>query len=303
MCVFRRVLVWSFTLVPLGCGDVPSQPEHVWGVRGVRDGMLVRPRAAAISPDDRLFLVDFTARIQVFDLDGQYIGPTWTTPDFRLGRPSDLAINRDGHLIVSDSHYHCVRIYTTTGELLQTLGGKAGREPGEFGYISAAVQDHEGFYYIAEFDFCERITKLNTEGHVVKTWGTAGTQPGEFQRIRGLALGPDGLLYVADTMNHRIQVFTRDGDWVRSFGEFGSSPGQLKYPYKLAFGPQGDLYVVEYENHRVQKFTPEGRSLATWGKPGRRAGELHSPWSVVVDRRGRVHVIDTENHRVQRVKF
>jgi DNA-binding beta-propeller fold protein YncE len=300
-----RLVTAGFLLAALvaGCSGPSSKPDLVWGKRGVRDGMLVRPRAAAIGPGDRLYIVDYTARIQVFDLDGNYVGPTWTTPDYSNGRPSDLAFNRDGNLIVCDSHYHCIRRYTPEGEELRKFGGTPGHEPGQFGYISACVQDADGYYYASEFELNERITKMDAEGTVVKTWGKQGTGPGEFSRIRGLALGPDGLLYVSDTINHRIQVFTRDGEFVRMWGEYGDGPGQMKYPYKIAFGPKGDLYVVEYENHRVQKFTREGQSLGVWGVPGHDPGQLHSPWAVVVDRKGRVHVLDTDNNRVQRIAF
>jgi DNA-binding beta-propeller fold protein YncE len=286
-----------------GCSGPSSKPDLVWGKRGVNDGMFVRPRAAAIGPDDRLYIVDYTARIQVFDLDGNYVGPTWTTPDYRNGRPSSLSIGRDGNLIVCDSHYQCVRIYSPQGEELRKIGGTPGHEPGQFGYVSACVQDEDRYFYISEFDLNERITKMDADGKVVKTWGKQGSGEGEFSRIRGLALGPDKLLYVSDTINHRIQVFTRDGEFVRMFGEYGDGPGQLKYPYKISFGPNGDLYVVEYENHRVQKFSRDGQSLGTWGTPGRDPGQLHGPWDAVVDRKGRVHVLDTENHRVQRISF
>src|SRR5262245_60593308 len=85
-----------------GCGGAAEQPEAVWGRRGVQDGDFVRPRAVAIDAHDRLFVVDYTARIQVYDRDGNYLGPTWTTPDYRDGRPSGLSIARDGNLLVSD---------------------------------------------------------------------------------------------------------------------------------------------------------------------------------------------------------
>ncbi len=87
-------------LVLAGCGGPRAEPELVWGRRGVQNGDLVKPRAAAIDAQDRLYVVDFTARIQVFDRDGHYLGPTWTTPDYRNGRPSGLSIDRDGNLLV-----------------------------------------------------------------------------------------------------------------------------------------------------------------------------------------------------------
>jgi DNA-binding beta-propeller fold protein YncE len=289
--------------VVAGCDRPSEKPQIVWGRRGIQPGDIVRPRAIAIDRQDRLFLVDFTARIQAYDADGQYLGATWRTPDFRNGRPSGLSIDRDGHLIVSDSHYGCFRIYDAEGKELKVIGQAAESQPRQFDYICDVVQDAEGFYYVAEFGSRDRITKLDADGRTVKVWGERGTGPAQFSRIRALALGPDGLLYVADACNHRIQVFTRGGELVRIWGEPGTEPGKLAYPYDLAFGPNGELYVVEYENCRVQKFTADGQSLGVWGGPGRAPGQLHNPWALAVDSRGRVHVVDTENHRVQRIRF
>jgi DNA-binding beta-propeller fold protein YncE len=280
-------------------------PELVWGKRGVQPGELVKPRAIAIDNQDRLFLVDWTARLQVFDRDGNYLGVTWTPPDYRNGRPSGLSIDRDGNLLVSDSHYNCIRIYSAAGKLLKTIGGEAGTAPGQLGYVSDAVQDADGFYYIAEFGENQRISKFDAAGKFLMCWGGPGSEPGQFSRIRALVLGPDGLLYAADACNHRIQIFTRDGKLVRVWGTQGSAEGQLSYPYDLAFSPGRNpyLYVVEYGNNRVQKFTPEGVSLATWGGAGREPGRLANPWALAVDSKGCVHVVDSENDRVQRVRF
>jgi DNA-binding beta-propeller fold protein YncE len=280
-----------------GCGR-GERPDLVWGTRGVQDGEFVRPRAAVIDTADRLWVVDFTARVQAFDLDGKHLGVTFRTPDYRNGRPSGLGLTRDGELIVCDSHYHCVRVYDAAGTERRVLG-----EAGRLGYVSDAVQDGDGFFYLSEFGEHDRVTKLDAAGSVVAVWGGSGSGPGQFQRLRALALGPDGLLYCADACNHRIQVLTRVGEFVREFGGEGPEPGRIRYPYDLAFAPDGNLYVVEYGNQRVQKFTPEGQSLGCWGTPGGRPGQLNSPWALAVDRRGRVHIVDTENHRVQRVRW
>ncbi len=297
-----RCLLLLGGCILFGCNGPRTEPDLVWGRRGTRPGDLVKPRAAAVDAQGRLYLVDWTARIQAFDRDGNF-RTGWKTPDFRNGRPSGLSIDRDGNLVVSDSHYHCLRVYTPDGVELRVLGGKPGTEPGSLGYVSDAVQDEDGFFYVAEFGETQRITKLDADGHFVTCWGSAGVEPGQFARIRALALGPDKKVYVADACNHRIQVFTRDGKLVRWWGEAGTGPGQLYWPYDLAFGPKGDLYVVEYGNQRVQKFTAEGKSLGCWGGPGRQPGQLLCPWALTVDAQGAVHVIDSENHRVQRITF
>ena len=292
-------------LVLAGCGGRGQKPELVWGRRGVQGGDLVKPRAIAIDPHDHLYLVDWTARIQAFDRDGHFLQRVWTTPDYRNGRPSGLSVDADGNLVVSDSHYHCVRVYSPEGSLLRTIGGAAGTGEGEMSYISDAVRDREGNFYIAEFGDTQRISKFDAAGRFVQCWGAPGSEPGQFARIRALALGPEGYLYAADACNHRIQVFTTDGKLVRLWGQAGAQPGELSYPYDLAFspGPNPYLYVVEFGNHRVQKFTPDGQSLGCWGGSGREPGRLASPWALAVDSRGRVHVVDSENDRIQRIYF
>lgn len=297
----KRLLVICLLLA--GCSPGGPTPNLIWGRKGVRDGDVARPRAAVIDNEDRLWVVDFTARVQAFSLEGKHLGITFTTPDYRKGRPSGLSLGREGHLVVSDSHYHCFRVYNREGEELRRVSLPPGGSAGQLGYVSDVVQDQDGYWYVAEFGEAQRITKLTPEGKFLKCWGREGLEPGQFSRIRALALGPDGLLYAADACNHRVQVFTLDGELVRHFGGSGNEPGQMLYPYDLAFGPDGSLYVAEFGNHRVQKLTQEGEPQGMVGSPGRGPGQLHGPWALAVDRWGRVHVIDTENHRVQRFTF
>jgi DNA-binding beta-propeller fold protein YncE len=304
-----RVGLFFLILVPLTVVAISARrsansglPDRVWGGRGVLPGEFVRPRAATIAGDS-LFVVDFTARIQKYTLDGEHAGVTFTTPDFRNGRPSGLGVDRDGNLIVADSHYHCIRIYNHDGVELRSFGGTPGKEPGQFSYVSDCVQDEDGNYYLSEFGETDRITKLDSTGKFLTCWGSNGTQPGQFERVRALALGPDGLLYAVDACNHRVQVFDRTGKLVRILGGPGSELGQFAYPYDLAFDPSGFLYVVERGNCRVQKLTREGVPMSSWGRPGKKPGELADPWAIAIDRHGRIHVVDTENHRVQIIKM
>ncbi len=272
----------------------------VWGQQGISDGRLQKPRAIAIDAQDQLYIVDMTAHIQVFDTEGNVIRG-WYTPTHDNGRPTGISIGRDGRVLVPDTHYYRVLIYSPTGELLQTIGGTNGTGPGEFGFLTDVAEDDEGNYYISEYGEHDRIQKFTHDGKFIKQWGGHGVEAGEFIRPQSIAFDEQQRLWVADACNHRLQVFDTEGKFLFQWGQEGQEPGKLQYPYSLIFDPEGNLYICEYGNHRVQKFTRDGLSLGCWGTHGRGAGQMHNPWALVQDSRRRIHILDSSNHRVQQI--
>ncbi len=288
----------------VGSAAQVAEPEAVWGRRGLSPGRFATPRAIAIDAQDRLYIVDKSARIQVFTREGKLLAH-WRTPEWENGKPTGLGIGLDGTVMVADTHYFRVLFYTPQGKLLpeRTLGGVQGRGPGQFDLVTDVVQDADGYIYVAQYGDNDRIQKFTAEGKFVLQWGGHGSAPGQFRRPQSLVFDARGRLWVADACNHRLQVFSRNGRLLKVLGGEGSGLGQFRFPYDLAFDPQGNLYVVEFGNHRVQKFSPEGKPLATWGTHGRGPGQLHNPWAIVCDSQGVLHVLDTYNNRVQRVRF
>jgi len=301
----------SCLLLLCGCTNSPQAEgtaDLIWGKAGITDGRLQKPRAIAIDGQDQLYIIDMTARIQVFDVDGKYLRG-WKTPVSKNGRPSGLSIDRVGRLLVADTHYYRMLVYETSdGAPVEeaTIGGTLGRAPGEFGFVTDVVVDSQGNYYIGEYGDFDRIQKFSHDGKFLLQWGSHGSEPGQFRRPQNLQFQVvDGQeqIWVVDACNHRVQVFDTGGKLLQHWGEEGSDVGQLYYPYDLAFDGQGHIYVCEYGNHRVQKFALDGKPVASWGRQGRGPGELHNPWALAIDSQGRVHVLDSNNHRVQRAVF
>lgn len=286
-----------------GCGEAgPSSGklDVIWGRRGVSDGRMQKPRAIAIDDQERIYIVDMTARIQVFNTEGEFIR-SWQTPVHTNGRPTGLAIDRRGNVVVSDTHYYQVLIYSPEGELKEWIGGQQGPELGQFGWVTDCVEDSQGNRYVSEYGEYDRIQKIAPDKTFLKQWGGHGSAPGEFIRPQGMSFDEQDRLWVVDACNHRIQVFDTEGNLIQVWGESGSEPGQLYYPYDMVHDDQQNVYICEYGNHRVQKFTRDGKSLGVWGHEGRGPGELFNPWGLVRDKQGRIYVLDTNNHRVQRV--
>ena len=279
--------------------------EAIWGRRGIGQGRLQRPRAIVIDEQDRLYLVDITGRIQVFDRNGNLMH-YWRTPSIERGRPVGLGLTSAGDVLVADTHYHRLLVYSRQGELLteRTLGGTEGHAPGEFEFVTDAIESPQGFLFVGEYGRNDRIQKFTSDGEFVLEWGGHGGGPGQFRRPQSLKLAPDGFLWIADACNHRIQIYDireNEPKLVRMWGTPGRSLGQLQFPYDLAFDRQGYVFVCEFGNQRIQKFTLEGEPLVCWGSPGRGPGQLSRPWGVACDSKDRLHVLDTYNHRVQRL--
>src|SRR3954449_4811283 len=111
----------SVAILSSGCisprGPQSGRLEKVWGLAGSTPGRLFRPRAVAIDKDDLLYIVDMTPQIQVFTGDGVFVRG-WQTPQYDRGRPSGLSFDNAGNLLVCDTHYFRVLVYTPLGELL-----------------------------------------------------------------------------------------------------------------------------------------------------------------------------------------
>ncbi len=280
--------------------------ELIWGKRGLGPGFFQKPRAMAIDAEDRLYIVDMTARIQVFTRDGEYLH-SWQTPENKNGRPTGLSFDREGNLCVADTHYFRMLVYRPEdGTLLEdrTIGGESGSTPGRFNFVTDVAQDRAGNYYIAEYGEFDRIQKFTREGKFLLQWGGHGKELGQFVRPQSMQLDAEDRLWVADSCNHRVQVFdTSSGEakLVKSWGQEGSGLGLLNYPYGLTLDDADHVVLCEFGNHRVQKFTQEGELVGWWGSNGHREGELCQPWTAQLDSRGRLHVLDSYNHRVQRI--
>src|SRR5436305_13707748 len=117
-------------------GPQVGRLEKVWGRAGSSPGRLFRPRAIAIDQSDLLYIVDMTPQIQVFTADGELVR-SWQPPKFDTGKPSGLAFDNAGNLLVADTHNYRILVYTPDGKLLedQTFGGVCGNADGEFQFV------------------------------------------------------------------------------------------------------------------------------------------------------------------------
>jgi DNA-binding beta-propeller fold protein YncE len=282
---------------PAGPGDAP--PVAVWGRAGSGDGQFTKPRAVAADGRGHVYVVDMTGRIQQFAEDGRFL-LSWRTPSVERGRPTDIECDREGNVVVADTHYQRIRVYTPEGRELRAWGDE-GTGPGQFIYPCGIAVDRDGFIYISEFGGNDRIHKFTPDGREVAILGSRGDGPGQFNRPQDLAVDADGTIYVADACNHRVQVLGPDGAFRRAWS--GEGNRALRYPYDVHLEPGGTVLVCEFGANRLQRFSRDGTSLGVWGGPGLAPGRFNEPWDAALGPGGLIYVADALNHRIQLIRF
>ena len=180
---------------------------------------------------------------------------------------------------------------------------------GAFTWPVAIAVDGDGRVYCAD-EHENTITSFDSDSVVTypamgpgpddrEAWGVKGTADGQLDGPSGLAFDANDDLYVADSLNNRVQKFSKGGDFLLAFGGHGTGEGEFNRPWGITVDGDGQVYVVDWGNHRVQKFSADGEYLMSYGGPGDGSGALSNPAGVAVDGDGDVYVTDWGNRRVQ----
>lgn len=125
-------------------------------------------------------------------------------------------------------------------------------------------------------------------------FGSSGTGDGQFTAPWGVAVTADKI-YVADSLNHRIQVFSRTGQFISQWGSQGSGNGQFETPTNIRIGSDGNIYVVDIGNNRIQVFDGNGTFLSEKSSFTDSDGNqytFNAPRDLAFDSSGNVYVVD-----------
>jgi len=284
---------------------------------GLSAGSLLLPQGLAldgvrVGPPARLFIADSgNRRVLMYNdpltadtsADRVFGQPGFTSntanhggvSESSLGLPSGVAIDSAGTLYIADSDNHRVLAYYNPAGPDAAQAVKADRVFGQPDFSANLVNN-------------------------------GGPGPASLYAPQGVAVDRLGSLYIADTMNHRVLVYTAPitdtrADLVIGQSTFSAtlanqggapSAGSLYYPFSLAVDNAGTLYVADYGNHRILAYTAPltsdtqadfvfGQPGFTTGAPnqaGLNADGLYSPIRLSLDRSGSLYVADMNNSRV-----
>jgi DNA-binding beta-propeller fold protein YncE len=280
----------------------------VWktGSRGPRaPGRFENPRDVAFL-NGKVYVADTGYnRVQVLDAGTGDPLDVWST---RFGSIMGISAGVDGTgadvILVTENTAHKVRVFTTDGTLIRSIGDGPGSGAGQLNQPRDAATDADGNVYVADYKN-SRVAVFGPGGRWIGAWGVNGTGPGQFKRPYGIDLDGDGDVYVADSNNyiHRFDwnATLEQATFVRAYGSPGEGAGRFSMLRRVAVGSGSipKVYGADLWTYKVEVFGAGGAHLQTIGGQPPATGAFNEPYGIAVDG-SRVFVVDMVNQRVQR---
>lgn len=235
--------------------------------------------------------------IVVYDREGRRLD-SWGEEYLKV--PHSIWISPSDEIFFTDTWDHVVRKYSTSGELLMTLGmpGMPGMPGGPFNMPTSVVQANNGELYVSDGYRQSRIHRFTSDGELTLSWGSGdlndyeraihsstakpGTGPGEFNLPHSVNVGADGRVYVMDRSNLRIQVFDSEGNYLDQWNDVPS-------PNQATIDRDNMMHVATAAG--VQVWTVDGELLGIWGEKGDRPDQFSgAPHGIWIDSNGDVYV-------------
>ena len=225
-------------------------------------------------------------------------------------KPSDVAVDSSGNLLIADFGNTTVRKMTPLG-VVTTIAGAANEQ----GYVDATgtnarftrlhsiAVDTSGNVFVADG---ESIRRIAVNGSVTTLAGqqlVAGYVDGAGATARfdigngELAVAPNGDVYLGDCKNHVVRRITPGGAVSTHTGvphQAGSTDGPIatatfNCPAAIGFDDQADMYVSDYGNNTIRKIAA--------GQVSTLAGGFQSIGDIAVSEDGIVSVADSRRIR------
>jgi DNA-binding beta-propeller fold protein YncE len=177
---------------------------------GLRD-----PNGIAIDNDNRLVYVVDTAldQVLVYDADSlkllRKIGTTgkdhWLTTPGDFAEPTNIAIDNDGNIYVTDTLNNRVEIFDADGNFVSWFG-KHGDGPGYLARPKGIAVDSDGHIWVVD-QMEDRVQVFDKQGELLTYFGEHGNYPGQFASAVGIAIDKQNRVFVTDQYPGRLQMF------------------------------------------------------------------------------------------------
>lgn len=222
-------------------------PLFKFGERGTGNGQFLFPYGIAVV-EGRVLVGDLHRNdIQIFSLDGEFLG-VFAQGSGYINGPAMFYADRSGRIFVPNINLSNVAVFDLeTEKLLQVIG-----IPEDMFSPNAVTVDEQGYIYI-----------VNTGGQQAIVYYPDGLRPaGHFNGSadghgHSVLLNPRGiglrgeLIYVVSSLTHKVHVFDKEGQADFSFGTQGMGNNEFLLPNGLSMDRYGRMIIADTGNNRI----------------------------------------------------
>ena len=174
------------------------------GQRGCKEGKFDVPRGGTLYNHQVYICYSNNHRIQVFDLDLNFIQFIGSTGKGRgeLNLPRDIKFDSTGNMYIAE-HGNCrVQVLDSSGHFTRLFGQEGkGRLTGPSSVLIA-----DQYVYVSDV-VQHRIVVYTSSGQFVTSFGVEGQKKGQLSHPFYITSCTDGYIYVSDFGNDRVQIF------------------------------------------------------------------------------------------------
>ena len=221
-------------------------------------------------------------------------GDTGPATGAKLFSPSDVAVDSDGNIYISDNRNEVIRKVTKSTGNIDTVAGQIGLQgsSGDGGAATSAelnnpfglAVDSEGNIFIADKRgfAIRKVTKstsnIDTVAGILGQAGSTGdgnaATSAKLNEPNGVAVDSSGNIYIADTNNHVIRKVTKSTGIITTVAGTIGQPGstgddgpatsaKIDTPFGVAVDAVGNIFIPDFNNHAVRKVTESNGIIST----------------------------------------
>lgn len=208
---------------------------------------------------------------------GGFAGDGGPAPMAKLSRPTGVAVDPSGNILIADFDNDRIRMINFSGTITTRAGGPLSFGDGgvatEAGvYVPEALAtDNDGNIFLAE-PAASYVRRVDSRGVITRVAGNGKIEFSEDGRLatevglggaRGLAVDSSDNLYIAEFLGMRVRrvdrssgiITTIAGSGMSGFaGDGGPATGaQMSFPVGLAMDADDNLFVADSSNHRIRR--------------------------------------------------
>jgi DNA-binding beta-propeller fold protein YncE len=228
---------------------------------------------------------------------------------FKIQHVNGIAINKDGHILVSDWSSNCIRIFDKNGKELYQINGTSNGKT--FDVPSGIAIKPNGEIIIADC-FNNRICLIkDKEVTVIAGNGNDGVLDGpgdksEFSSPSGLAIHPDGTIFVTDSGNNCIRAISTNYNVSTIAGpEVGFDD-----PRGIAIQNDNTIIIADTLNHRICAIDINKKTVSTIAGSTKghldangKLAKFNNPFGIAIMKDQTIIISDRSNYCIRSINI